>query len=350
VKKVLIIPLDWGMGHTARMIPLGECLKLSGYQVVFAISNKCKNLIEDYDFETITIRGYNVKYYLGISPVLSLFFQLPKFVITAISEILFIKRINKTKQFEMIISDNRPFANSSKIFSVYVTHQINIKGKGILNILASKIHKRLIKKFNCCLIPDTSDHRFSGHLSKPVLNNFKTVFLGPLSRFYYSHLSEQPQKKYDLTVIASGPEPFRTKFITDVLKVLNKLTGSFIIIGFTKKIETLKRNDNIEIKNHLPAAEFEKVLRQSDKIFSLSGYTTIMDMAILKKSLIILPTKGQWEQEYLAEYHKNSKGIYTIVNICEIGDYVKADLENCDTDFRGILENGVQQISKLCCQ
>ena len=45
----------------------------------------------------------------------------------------------------------------------------------------------------------------------------------------------------------------------------------------------------------------EKTINESEIVVSRSGYTTIMDLAILGKKAFFIPTPGQYEQEYLAE-------------------------------------------------
>jgi UDP-N-acetylglucosamine:LPS N-acetylglucosamine transferase len=57
----------------------------------------------------------------------------------------------------------------------------------------------------------------------------------------------------------------------------------------------------------LPAAELCSLIMSSDLIISRSGYTTVMDLAALRKKSILIPTPGQTEQEYLGEYLMQNK-------------------------------------------
>ncbi|MDQ3277192.1 MAG: glycosyl transferase family 28, partial [Bacteroidota bacterium] len=52
--------------------------------------------------------------------------------------------------------------------------------------------------------------------------------------------------------------------------------------------------------DHLPAAELEKVILGASWVIARCGYSTVMDLAALKKRSILIPTPGQTEQEYLA--------------------------------------------------
>ena len=59
---------------------------------------------------------------------------------------------------------------------------------------------------------------------------------------------------------------------------------------------------NIVYYNHLSAIETIKLLKESETIISRSGYTTIMELVSIGSSALLIPTPGQTEQEYLAEY------------------------------------------------
>ena len=45
----------------------------------------------------------------------------------------------------------------------------------------------------------------------------------------------------------------------------------------------------------------KETILQSKIIVARSGYSTIMDMAVLEKKCVLVPTPGQTEQEYLAK-------------------------------------------------
>lgn len=341
---IVISPLDWGMGHITRMIPVGEYLCHKGYKVIFVVPDNCRYLIKEHNFRTIHIKGYNVKYYTKIPLVFSLILQIPKFIFTAISEIMFVRRLEKKSHCHLIISDNRPFMRSSKIFSAYVTHQINIKNNSVFNCIINKIHQKIIRRFDCCLIPDTAEHQLSGELTKPILKDIKTIFLGPLSRFNKIRVNSNNQVlyKYDMAVIVSGPNPHRSHFAKSIVKTLNSLEGNFVVIGCPNSVVT--NCNNIKTIPHLNMQAFAEVLMQSKKVVSLAGYTTIMDMAVLNKNLIIIPTKRQGEQEYLAEYHKNHKTIHPIKNLKEIGDLLETKVENSFEEYLEMLDKGIEEI------
>ena len=71
--------------------------------------------------------------------------------------------------------------------------------------------------------------------------------------------------------------------------------------------------NNLKIVSHLSAKELNKAILQSRIIISRSGYSTIMDLHKLGKNAILIPTPGQTEQEYLANYLAK-KGEYKTQN------------------------------------
>ena len=60
--------------------------------------------------------------------------------------------------------------------------------------------------------------------------------------------------------------------------------------------------DNATIYNHLDAGKFNRLVCSSQLVICRSGYSSIMDMIKLNKKLIVIPTPGQPEQEYLGSY------------------------------------------------
>ena len=71
--------------------------------------------------------------------------------------------------------------------------------------------------------------------------------------------------------------------------------------------------NNLTIVSHLSSKELNEAILQSRFIISRSGYSTIMDLHKLGKNAILIPTPGQTEQEYLANYLAK-KGEYKTQN------------------------------------
>jgi uncharacterized protein (TIGR00661 family) len=104
---------------------------------------------------------------------------------------------------------------------------------------------------------------------------------------------------YNVAVILSGPEPQRT-ILENIIRVQLKATDLkyCIIRGI---LNPLERTIAPNVFDYLATNKLQEVIESSEVIVARSGYSTIMDMAALKKKVIFIPTPGQTEQEYLAK-------------------------------------------------
>ena len=309
-KKVLVAPLDWGLGHATRCIPIIYALLQQHVEVIIAADGAIKNLLKK-EFPNVVftqLKGYNIRYSSnGFWLPLRLLAQLPKFVWAVYTEHKWLKKIVLTHNIDTVISDNRLGLYHSKIYCIYITHQLKIKtGNRFATWLAQKTHYFFINKYRTCWVPDNESENFlAGELSHPKkLPVLPIKYLGPLSRFEKIII----EKKYDLLILLSGPEPQRTIFETILLKQLKIFTGSVLLVRglplYTNKTDWVFEN-NLTIVNHLTANELNKAIQQSALVISRSGYTTIMDLVKLEQKAILVATPGQTEQEYLAAYLKN---------------------------------------------
>jgi hypothetical protein len=169
-----------------------------------------------------------------------------------------------------------------------------------------KINSSFINQFDNCWIPDYNDYNsLSGVLSKnPKLTNYS--FIGPLSRFKKS--KNISPYKYKYLAILSGPEPQRTIFEKIILKAFSKVNEPCAIIGGNPlgKQYTI---DNVKYYCHLKTEDFLNTVSASDLLICRSGYSNIMDLSVLNKKALLVPTPGQTEQEYLAKYHANKSSV-----------------------------------------
>ncbi|MEP7254253.1 MAG: glycosyltransferase [Ferruginibacter sp.] len=204
---------------------------------------------------------------------------------------------------DAVISDNRFGMYHSSVPCIYVTHQLKIKtDHRFTEWIAQKINYWFINKYNECWVPDTAGEiNLSGELSHPVvLPKVPVKYLGPLSRFE----KVASEIRYDLLIILSGPEPQRTVFEEILLNDLKNYSGRALLVrGLPSNTTLLKpSSSSLGIQDHLPAAELNRVILQSQLIISRCGYTTVMDLIKLQKKAILVPTPGQTEQEYLADH------------------------------------------------
>ena len=307
----LVAPLDWGLGHATRCIPVIKELLINRVEVVIAAEGAVKSLLQKEfpGLEFIDLPGYNIRYSKSKKGLaLKMLLQTPKILFRIYSEHKWLKNLVKQRLITAVISDNRFGLYHKSVPCIYITHQLQIKtGNSLLDTITQKIHYSFIKKYTHCWVPDfEAKPNVAGELSHPLNMLSNINYIGCVSRF---EKKEAVEKKYDLLIIISGPEPQRSLFEQVLLQQLKNFSGHAMLIrGLRGNDQTIEPgNKNIVIKNHLGAEELNIVIQQSGIVISRSGYTTVMDLIKLRKKAILIPTPGQTEQEYLAAYLHQQK-------------------------------------------
>ncbi|MCM4159416.1 glycosyltransferase [Antarcticibacterium flavum] len=299
-KKILVAPLNWGLGHATRCIPIIRELQENGFTPVLASDGEALRLLEK-EFPLLERHGlpsYDITYSRS-----SFFFpwklllKTPHILRTIKAEKAATEKLVRTAGISGIISDNRWGVRSVEVPSVFITHQIKVLS-GLATFFSSKIQQNYIKKFDECWVPDVAEEpSLSGRMGHTSVD-FPVRYLGVLSRF--EKLDLEPV--YDLALILSGPEPQRSLLEKKLLTELNDLKGSIIMVrGIIEKEQSMRQQNNIRIYNFMTTIELEKVINQSLYVICRPGYTSLMDLAKLEKKLFVIPTPGQFEQEYLAK-------------------------------------------------
>lgn len=300
--RVLVAVLDWGLGHATRCIPIVRMLQEQGCEVFFAGSGRSLELMkaEFPDVTVFTLPGYDPEYPVKGSMAWKMVKQIPKFFGIIRREHELIEKLILDHDISAVISDNRYGCWSSRVYSVLITHQSNIlmpRRFGWLAPWVRKITVQRIAKFSVCWIPDDPEQSLAGALTGfPKKSSVQTEFIGHLSRFASK---VAVKKKYDVVAIFSGPEPQRTLFEDIVTQQLQKSQLSFFIVRGLPGLNVNTNHGNVA--NHMVAADLQRLIESANVIIARSGYSTIMDLAVLGKKAILIPTPGQTEQEYLAE-------------------------------------------------
>lgn len=314
-KKFLVAPLNWGLGHATRCIPIIQELLNQNQHVFIASDGRALELLKK-EFPGLTF--FNLPSYPHIYPdengsmAGKMLLSFPFFLRTVFKEHHQIKKIILQNKIDVVISDNRYGARSEKIKSIFITHQINIRCPENLKWMErfiNKLNHLFISKFSTCWIPDSEGQsNLSGELSHPCKLKIPFQYIGPLSRF--TGKSSKREAKYDLLILLSGPEPQRTILEKNLMKQLTN-TGKKILIvkGVTEAQEEKSLNDKISTVNYLKSEDLLERILESEMIISRSGYSGIMDLVTLGKRAIFIPTPRQTEQEYLAKYF-HDKGIF----------------------------------------
>lgn len=301
--RLLIAPLDWGLGHATRCIPLIYALKKNGFEVVIGAEGAVRHLLEQEfpDLEYLELKGYRVYY---SKTRMGLFFtmvsQIPKILRSIRYEYHWLEQTIKEKGIDIVISDNRYGLYNKKIFSVFLTHQLLIRSSRLQNLLQG-INFYFINKFNECWVPDFKDDpTIAGDLSHPnKLPRIPLKYIGWLSRFN----NRADKEATHLLILLSGPEPQRTILENKILGQLQKIPGPVLLVrGLPGVKDSIDVPSHVKAVNHLSAGELEEAILHSSYVIARSGYSTVMDLLKLKKKAILIPTPGQTEQEYLAQH------------------------------------------------
>lgn len=300
-KRILVAPLNWGLGHATRCIPIINALLKENFVPVIASDGSALKLLrkEFPNLSSIELPSYHVTYAKnGKLFKLKLLKDSPKLLNAIKEEKKAISRILERNDIAGIISDNRLGVRNKKVPSVFITHQLHVLS-GSTSWLSTKVHQKFIKKFDNCWVPDVKgDSNLSGKLGHVKSFDIPTEYIGPLSRF----TPNDSIIKNNLMVLLSGPEPQRTLLEEKLLLDLKNYPGKTIFVKGTMEQEQIKEDiGNMSQYNFMTSELLEKTINESALIISRSGYTTIMDLAKLNKKAFFIPTPGQFEQEYLAK-------------------------------------------------
>lgn len=305
-KKILVAPLNWGLGHATRCIPIIKELQRQGAKVILASDGAAFDLLKQEfpNLEIHTLPAYNIRYPFR-SMIFSMAIQMPKILRGAITEHFWLKNFIKNNAVDAVISDNRYGFFSRKTCSIFMTHQVNILVPNrFFQPFVNIVNHFFIKKFDVCWIPDfEKEPNLAGKLSHGNFHKkLKIKYLGTVSRFEKKYFS----KKYRAAIILSGPEPQRSileKKMRHQLASLKQNDGLFLLIRGTNALDessAIPLISNLEIHDLLTRDVLNQKVIESEVVLCRSGYSSIMDLVALQKAAILIPTPGQTEQEYLA--------------------------------------------------
>ncbi|MDI9311720.1 MAG: glycosyltransferase [Limnohabitans sp.] len=303
-KNILIAPLNWGLGHATRSIPIIKELLNHNFNPIIASDGVALDLLkkEFPDLTHINLPSYQIEYAKnGKYFKLKLLLNSHKMINAILSERKATRKICKEYKIDGIISDNRLGVSHKKIPSVFITHQLRVM-TGNTTWITTKLHENIIKKFNQCWVPDVNTiPNLTGDLGHTDNKSLNIKYIGPLSRLEKKELPI----KYELMVILSGPEPQRTMLEEKLLDELTGFDGEILFIkGKIEKEQTVEKLNQFTIYNFMTSSQVETAFNESKKVLCRSGYTTVMDLAKLGKKAFFIPTPGQYEQVYLAKKYK----------------------------------------------
>ena len=317
--RILICPLDWGLGHATRCIPLIDELQKHGAKVILAADGPQLNLLkaEFPEAEWISFPGYRVSYGKRTGAGISILTSVPRLLYNILKEHFILKSLIRKHKIDGLISDNRYGLWNHSVSTVFITHQLNIIAPSPLRFaepFLRALTRFFAERFDECWIPDAEgDDNLSGKLSHGYNLPVNGGYIGVLSRFNkYTDSNVEPI--YDVVAMVSGPEPQRTVFENVLLRQLPvKEKKCLLLRGIPGETTITYLRENLDIAGHLPASRLNNILKHKPFVICRSGYSTLMDLTFTGNRALLVPTPGQTEQEYLAS-HLSNKGLYQTCN------------------------------------
>lgn len=316
--NLLIAPLNWGLGHATRCIPLINSLlnRKENINIFIASDGRALALLKKefgHLLHFLELPSYDIVYPKTGNMSAAMARQTPKLLRAIYREYIATQKIVEQFNISGIISDNRYGCFSPRSYSVFITHQFFLQMPPALRFLSpliNGINGSLIRRFDACWIPDYAhpSNNLSADLShstKPHMANVQ--YISPLSRL--NHLSHNKgnmslfmDKVYSIVVILSGPEPQRSIFDEKITQqLLTQSAPSLIVQGITEKQSFARLAPHLDVVSYLTSAEIANIMSGADYIITRAGYSTLMDLCALGKKAVLVPTPGQTEQEYLAQ-------------------------------------------------
>ncbi|ACX73826.1 Glycosyltransferase 28 domain protein [Fibrobacter succinogenes subsp. succinogenes S85] len=365
--KVLVAPLDWGLGHATRCVPVVREFLRAGAEVELAVVKANANFFREVfpDLRQRLAPSYNIVYPKhGYNMALWLLKNSMHLNAVMRYEHHFAEEMVKRHGYDVLFSDNRFAFYSKKALSIYMTHQRRIafpRAFAAFERIGVMWHANIMRKFDEVWVPDLEIYPgYAGSLSHSgaTPGDKPMRFVGTLSRFsemgndgnalgnapapvdlerevdlmsmseFMAHSANvewdaAPEKRtsgnhsfemranYKVVAVVSGVEPARTQFEQQLRDALAQIPGRhMMILGKPSAEQKTWTEGNIEFHTHLATNDFAEAVKRADFVVSRGGYSTVMDMAELGAKCIFVPTPGQFEQIVLA--HDLSKAGYAV--------------------------------------
>jgi len=344
-KKILVAPLNSGLGHATRCIPIIEALDNHGFEPIIASDGAALLLLkkEFPQYTALELPAYELEYAKGESVFnLAHIMRMGRMFANITRERKAVKVWVLEMGIDGIISDSRPGAYYNGLPNVFITHRLNIL-YGNTAAVSGTLHRNFIRKFKECWVPDVNQSpNLSGKLghTEDTINGLR--YIGTMSRLHKTGTDKQ----YDLAVLLNGDEAANKQLEARLREDLLHFNGNVIFIrGVVEQKQTIIRHGHITYYNFMESDMLEEVLNKSSLVLCRPGYSTIMDVSKLCKKVFFIPAPGNEEHLYLAKKLKKA-GLapYASQKSFRIKDLEKAGM------YKGLRDiNGLEKWKNLFC-
>lgn len=307
-KTILFGVLNWGLGHASRSIPvIRNLLSNSNVTVILAADGAAYNLLsKEFPFLPIErVEDVKIRYKKGVWLPFGLLATGIKLHLINRKEHRQVAALVDKYAIDVVISDNRYGFWNINTSNFIITHQLSVlppNGFGFTAALFRKIIKHKLAPFTEVWVPDQKEEPgFAGILSHQPKAHPQIRYIGLLSRYFQN--AECNTTPMPLVAIVSGPMPFRKQLAEALIQLAEHRKTPLIL--FTNNLQLKSSSKYMEVRQNTSFKELNQSLNQAEIVIASGGYTTIMDLWLLQKKAILIPTPGQTEQAYLAKTNQN---------------------------------------------
>lgn len=337
-QTVLVCPLNWGLGHATRCVPLIENLQQRGFHVILAATGRAQAFLKRRfpEISCIDFPDYQVRIPRSGRLISHLLLKFPVYLWRVRTEHKRLEALITEHKIAVVISDNRYGLWNKNAYCIFITHQLMVKCPSWMRFAEGMVHKGLlhfVKKFDECWIPDSaSAMNLSGDLSHKYKLPVNARFAGHMSRFgtLSATVARDTVPSYEILALVSGPEPQRSHFEELLTRRLNETAQRCCIVrGLPDQLHT-ETSGTTDLIPHAEDVVLASLIRNAKLIICRPGYSTLMDLLVLRKKALLIPTPGQTEQEYLGLW-MNDQGYF---NSITQHDLETIDLKHIIESFR----------------
>jgi hypothetical protein len=301
--RVLYTVLDWGLGHATRSVPIIEALLRLETEVILAGSGISLAYLKEVfpGLQTFVLPDKRVKYHTSGAQKGITMRAMAQTRLNRIQH----KAVKKAVQafgITHLISDNVYGAFAKGLSSVLITHQVGPKSP----VLEQLVHKQLAKwmsPFQEIWIPDQAGaYSLSGTLSENSFFRGKIKYLGILSRIK----PVRTEKTLDLAVLLGGPEPQRGILEAKAIALAEESRLKTVVLRASFAPRIHPESEMVQFIDFAHSETLQEILSKAKLCLARSGYSSVSDLAMVGAKACLIPTPGQPEQEYLAEYLKKN--------------------------------------------
>lgn len=313
---VIYAVCSWGLGHATRSLPVIRKLMEEDNNITIISHGRSLHVLQKELGDSITyvdipdypmLLSENTRQFLAKTLV-----YWPVFIKRMESSLQKLIRYLEHHPCDVIISDARYDMYSKKIPSFFISHQMRIMNPLRFKLFESGseiYNKFFFKRFTGVFVPDYETDSLSGDLSHDLkrIDETSLHYIGVLSDFS----KKTSGKDIDYLLSVSGPEPQRTMLENTLRQQAEELPGKVVMTLGKAESKTMGKQKHVETYAFVSKQEREHLLNRAKMVVSRSGYSTIMDLAVIGTKAVMIPTPGQVEQEYLAQYHQKKNTFYT---------------------------------------